>query len=225
MGTLLLFCTLLGPPNDPNILNISLRMIFGVLGVFVALVMTITLVEEQTLFKTLKNFFLGFILRRQNSVRGEGFGHWTTRSINSRLGNKVFSFNVGSGHTLVRLPFGKMALISKGAVIAIGYVERFEYGRSIHHESGALIMVYQAGPVLVEDGWAAREFRVLVCEADKLEDLHLETVEYRDQAPQLFSNDRSEIGILQYGKFPYKKQFPKIRRLLDLKAMSLVESK
>jgi hypothetical protein len=194
-------------------------MIFGVLGGVTALVVATTLIEEQKLFKIFENFFLGFKLRRQNSVKGEGFGYWTTRSINSRLGNKLFSFNVGSDHTLVRLPFEKMALISKGSVIAIGCVGRFEYGKSTRSEGG-IVILYQAGPVFSEDSWAAQEFRLLVCQAGKLKDLPLTTVIYQDRAPQVFCQGE-DMGIVQYGEFPYKKKFPEIMRLLDLKTMRL----
>tara|TARA_Y100001970_G_scaffold287178_1_gene411180 strand:+ start:186 stop:902 length:717 start_codon:yes stop_codon:yes gene_type:complete len=222
---LFLFLSSIGPIKEPSIIQILLIAVLGVIGCLAALLAPIILIEEQTIFRLMENFFLGFKLRKKNNIKG-GAGRWTNQQINSRLGNKSFSFNVGNDHTLVRLPFRKMALISnEQQVVGTGYVERFEPGRSIKDEDGNLVILYEAGPVLAGDGWAAKEFRILVCEAGNLKDLPLETISYRDRSPQIFSNDRGEIGILQYGVFPYRKQFPQIKRVLNLKDLNLVESK
>ena len=165
----------------------------------------------------MKNFVLGFKLRKQNDIKGGG--RWTNRQVKSRLGNPQFCHNVGNNLTLVRLSAAKMALVSKNEVLAIGCIESFEYGKSITVD-GQFFILYQARSTSAGDGWASKEFRLLLCESGKMRDLPLQKVLYRDRAPKIHAEEG--LKITQYGTWPYKSDFAEKNSVLDTEKMCLI---
>jgi len=180
------------------------------------------LAEEEPLFHLLQNYLQGFKLRRQNNVKGGG--RWTNRQVKSRLGNPQLCHDLGNNHTLVKLSSTKIALISnqEQEVVATGHVKSFEHGKAIKDDNDKVFFLYQAASSAAGDGWASKEFRVLLCEYGKMKDIPLQKVLYRDIPPKIHSEEEG-LKIVQYGTWPYKTDFTQKNSLLDTEKMCLTK--